>query len=137
VNLVNGGANAPNFLISTVTLDRRLRSRVELGPRVENATMRNVKREVGDVIRTHTIAINTGEGVVLYWFEQPANFSEADAAALLDYINTHKRRPPSIILHGPFSTEAEVKEHQRVTLLGEQCEVRDGGAWDPKWDKPQ
>ena len=40
-------------------------------------------------------------------------------------------------MHGPFETDAEVKEHQRLTLLGPQCKVTEGGAWDSEWDKPQ
>ena len=39
--------------------------------------------------------------------------------------------------HGPFTTEAEVRESQRVTLLGSQCKVIEGGMWDDAWDKPQ
>jgi hypothetical protein len=95
------------------------------------------KLEVGTVIRCETIGIDTGDGIALYWFETPANFSDDDRAAMIDYINTHKRKPPGITLHGPFKTDAEVQELQRLTLLGPQCEVREGGMWDPNWDKPQ
>jgi hypothetical protein len=42
-----------------------------------------------------------------------------------------------VTLHGPFKTDAEVKESQRVILLGPQCKITEGGAWDPNWDKPQ
>jgi hypothetical protein len=42
-----------------------------------------------------------------------------------------------VTLHGPFKTHAEVDEHQRLTLLGPQCKVTEGGAWDPNWDKLQ
>jgi hypothetical protein len=38
---------------------------------------------------------------------------------------------------GHVASHAEVTEHQRVTLLGPQCEVSKGGAWDPNWNKPQ
>ena len=31
---------------------------------------------------------------------------------------------------GRSSTEAEVAEDQRITLLGPQCEVTEGGMWD-------
>jgi hypothetical protein len=95
------------------------------------------ERKVGDVIHTETIALDTGAGIVLYWFERPGDFSPDDRAALLDYIVREQRHPPGITLHGPFKTEAEVDEDQRVTLLGAQCEVTYGGAWDPNWEKPQ
>jgi|GraSoiStandDraft_55_1057291.scaffolds.fasta_scaffold581728_2 hypothetical protein len=44
---------------------------------------------------------------------------------------------PGIELFGPFKTDAEVHESQRLTLLGPQCEVAEGGMWDPAWDKLQ
>jgi hypothetical protein len=40
-------------------------------------------------------------------------------------------------LHGPFRSEAEAEEDFRVTVLGPQCEVTEGGTWDPKWDEKQ
>src|SRR5262249_14741403 len=33
----------------------------------------------------------------------------------------------------PFRTEAEVKKHIRLTILGPQCKVIQGGEWDPNW----
>jgi hypothetical protein len=84
---------------------------------------RRRKLRVGDVIWTQTITITaTGE---LYWFERPENFSPEDGL------------PPRAHWHGPFETDAEVREHQRLTLFGPQCEVKAGGAWDPNWSKPQ
>jgi hypothetical protein len=84
---------------------------------------RRRKLEVGTVIRTQTItAVATGE---LYWFECPENFSLEGGL------------PPGVTLHGPFKTKAEVNEHQQLTLLGPQCKVIEGGAWDPNWDKLQ
>jgi hypothetical protein len=38
---------------------------------------------------------------------------------------------------GPFQTEEELEEDQRIVLLGEQGKPTPGGAWDPAWDKPQ
>ena len=40
-------------------------------------------------------------------------------------------------LHGPFDTEAEAKEASRIAVLGPNCEVTEGGTWDPAWNKPQ
>jgi hypothetical protein len=39
--------------------------------------------------------------------------------------------------HGPFASEAEAQANFEVTVLGEQCDVRDGGDWDPKWGEKQ
>jgi hypothetical protein len=105
--------------------------------RQQRRAARKRKFEVGTMINTHTIGLDTGAGIVLYWFEAPANFSPDDLATLLDYIVAEQRHPPGITLHDPFKTDAEVKEHQRVTLLGPQCKVTEGGTWDPAWEKPQ
>jgi hypothetical protein len=89
------------------------------------------------VIKTETMAFATSDGIVLYWFEMPASFSDEDREAMINHIITTQTHPPGITLHGPFKTEAEVSEHQRLTLLGPQCKVTEGGMWDPNWDKPQ
>jgi hypothetical protein len=81
------------------------------------------KRSVGDIIFTQTItAVATGE---LYWFECSRDFSVQDGI------------PGDAVLHGPFETSAELNEDQRRVLFGPQCEVSEGGSWDPAWDKPQ
>jgi hypothetical protein len=91
--------------------------------RQQRRAARKRKLEVGTTIYTQTItAVATGE---LYWFQCAENYSLEDGL------------PPGATLHGPFKTHAEVQEHQRVTLLGPQCKVTEGGAWDPNWDKPQ
>jgi hypothetical protein len=95
--------------------------------RQQRRAARKRKFEVGTMIKTRTIALDTGAGIVLYWFEEPANFSDDDCADLLDYIVAQQRHPPGITLHRPFKTNTEVQEHQRVTLLGSQCEVCEGG----------
>jgi hypothetical protein len=41
------------------------------------------------------------------------------------------------VIHGPFATAAEAKRDSEVSILGPQCEVKNGGQWDPAWDKPQ
>jgi hypothetical protein len=102
-----------------------------------NRKERRAARKLGDVIHTTTIGLTDNIGRVhLYWFES-TNFSPDDLEALKDHCVAHQRPPPGVTMHGPFATEAEVNEHQRLTLLGPQCEVTEGGAWDPKWDKPQ
>jgi hypothetical protein len=90
------------------------------------AARRQRKAEVGTVVRATTFAVVGEIGRRhLYWFEEPEGFSREDGL------------PPGVTVHGPFETDAEVKEDQRVTLLGPQCKVTEGGAWDPNWDKPQ
>jgi hypothetical protein len=31
----------------------------------------------------------------------------------------------------------ELRENQRLVLLGPQRKITEGGTWDPAWDKPQ
>jgi hypothetical protein len=76
------------------------------------------KHEIGVPIWTQVLRID-GQW---YWYETSDNSS----APL-----------PGRTLHGPFKTETELNEHQRLTLMGPQCKVTEGGAWDPAWDKPQ
>jgi hypothetical protein len=70
------------------------------------------RREVGEVIRTQVVGIVDAHGQTgLYWFEWPEGWREGDPL------------PPA--MYGPFKTEAELREHQRLTLLGSQCKVID------------
>jgi hypothetical protein len=62
---------------------------------------------------------------LFYWFEEPEGFAREDGL------------PRDVQVHGPFKTEAEVEESQRFVLLGPQCEVTEGGMWDPAWDRMQ
>jgi len=39
--------------------------------------------------------------------------------------------------HGPFKTRAEDAKAAEVGVLGEQCEIKPAGAWDPNWERPQ
>ena len=92
-----------------------------------NRKQRRAQRKlgVGTVIRATTFAVVDHVGRRhLYWFEEPEG-SPKDGL------------PPGVTVHGPFETDAEVKEHQRLTLLGPQCKVTEGGAWDSEWDKQQ
>src|SRR5689334_111646 len=43
--------------------------------------------------------------------------------------------PEELGLDGPFDTEAEAKEASRIAVIGD-CEVTEGGTWDPAWNKP-
>jgi hypothetical protein len=96
------------------------------------------KRRVGDVIRTQTVAVRltTGERH-LYWFELPDGFSAKDAKRLNDWFRGLHNKGPGVGLYGPFQTDAEVSESQRLILLGPQCKITEGGMWDPAWDKAQ
>jgi hypothetical protein len=73
----------------------------------------------------------------LYWFVEPPNFSEAQFQQMLDAWVKAGRKPSHVTLHGPFKTETEINESQRMVLFGAQCEVTEGGMWDPNWEKMQ
>jgi hypothetical protein len=77
--------------------------------------------KVGDVIHTATAIGSDG---LLYWCRVPDGMTPREAAA------TQK-------VYGPFASDKEVSESQRDVLLGPQCKVTEGGAWDPAWDKMQ
>jgi hypothetical protein len=83
-----------------------------------------VKHKVGQVTRATTIGILQDDSVVFYWIVVPEGMTNEQAAETQEW-------------HGPFRTEAEAEEDQRVTLFGPQSEIREGGMWDPAWDKPQ
>jgi hypothetical protein len=73
-------------------------------------------RGIGTVVATETFRNRiTGQ---FYWFETPEGWTQADGL-------------PDVEIFGPFSSEAEANESQRLVLLGPQCEVTEGGKWDP------
>jgi hypothetical protein len=37
----------------------------------------------------------------------------------------------------PSPRAQEAEANFRVTVLGEQCDVKDGGEWDERWEKKQ
>jgi hypothetical protein len=39
--------------------------------------------------------------------------------------------------NGPFDTKAEAEEAARIACVGPDCELIEGGTWDPAWEKPQ
>jgi hypothetical protein len=41
------------------------------------------------------------------------------------------------IMHGPFISEEAAKKDFETTTFGSQCIIKDGGQWDPAWDKKQ
>jgi hypothetical protein len=99
---------------------------------------RKCKLEVGTTIKTQTVTVvsTTGEEQ-LYWFEVPEGFSPEDDERLRSWIQGLYADGPGVRLYGPFKTHAEVRENERLTLLGPHDQVSEGGQWDPAWDKPQ
>jgi hypothetical protein len=45
--------------------------------------------------------------------------------------------PEELELHGPFESEAEADEAARIAVVGPDCEITEGGTWEPAWDRPQ
>ena len=77
------------------------------------------------MIKTQTIVVVTVDGAQhRYWCIVPHGMSNEQAFETQE-------------LHGPFTTDAEVHEDERRTLLGPQGKVIEAGMWDPAWDKPQ
>ena len=79
------------------------------------------KRNIGDVIMARTGIDSLGR---YFWYEEPPGFTG-------DY------PPPGATVYGTFATRAECNESQRLVLLGPQCEVVEGGDWDPAFDTMQ
>jgi hypothetical protein len=82
------------------------------------------KRKVHAVFYTKTITVTltTGEKQ-LYWFEEPDGYSSTDGERLLAWMRGERAGSPGVKLFGPFKTDAEVRESERLTLLGPQCKV--------------
>jgi hypothetical protein len=38
---------------------------------------------------------------------------------------------------GPSRTQAEARKNSTDAILGPQCEIKEGGAWDPAWERTQ
>ena len=81
---------------------------------------------LGVPIQTVTVAITNGPRQQFYWFAT----EQIKEWTLQEIIDTQE-------LHGPFDTEAEADEAARIAILGPDCEVTEGGMWNPAWDKPQ
>jgi hypothetical protein len=92
--------------------------------------------KVGDQIWTTNIAIDTGTGMVFYWIELPCN-PDRLTAKQKRRISREFIETPIPLRHGPFNTEEECDADLRLVLFGPDCEVKDGGSWDPAWTLPQ
>jgi hypothetical protein len=95
--------------------------------KIKNRKSRHRRAKLGEKIVTTIFGVTVQHDPlqrVYYWFIVPDGMDNQQA------FNTQQ-------LHGPFKTEAEADENQRIVLLGEQCKITDGGMWDPAWDKPQ
>jgi hypothetical protein len=74
-------------------------------------TASNTKVEVGATFRIQGFIVRHPDGDMHYWFLVPESMTREEAFESQDH-------------HGPFATEADAAENQRVVLLGEQCMVR-------------
>ena len=87
------------------------------------------QRKAAKITKCATVVLDTPDRQrALYWCVVPEGMTEEEA------FNKAWNTPE---VHGPFETEAQVKEDQRITLVGPQGKVVEGGMWDPAWDKPQ
>jgi hypothetical protein len=73
------------------------------------------------------VVLDTPDGprLVFYWF------AGEDLNETIEEIVARKG------LHGPFDTEAEANADAKIAIVGEDCEVKKSGTWDPAWSKPQ
>jgi hypothetical protein len=69
--------------------------------------------EVGDTFHTQSYVVHHPDGDQHYWFLVPDGMTMEEAYKSQQH-------------HGPFATEAEEAENQRIVLLGEQCKVTPG-----------
>ena len=83
-----------------------------------------IRRRWQEATVIHTQSLRDASGQH-YWFVIPEGWKREDGL------------PDGVELHGPFKTAAEADENQRLVLLGPQCEVTEGGMWDPAWDRMQ
>ena len=75
------------------------------------------KPRLGDIIWAQTIRnALTGD---YYWFETPSS----------THSNSSGGTACSLVRH--YTAHAEVSEDPRLVLLGPQCEIVEGGVWDP------
>jgi hypothetical protein len=96
----DGQRHLRSRMVSIITGDNQM-SRLKLKKRWKPSAR---KMFFAQVVRE----VHSGD---LYWFECSKEFDLSDGI------------PADAVMHGPFKTDDEVKEHQRVTLLGPQCEV--------------
>jgi hypothetical protein len=74
---------------------------------------------------TARVVLDAPEGreQFFWWASENGNLSLEEAAKLP--------------LHGPFDTKAEADDAALRAVIGPDCEVIEGGRWDPAWEKPQ
>jgi hypothetical protein len=91
-----------------------------------NRNERRRQPKVGDVVCVRTFAAQASGGELLYyWCTVPdINMTNEEALATQEH-------------HGPFNSEQEAQKDHEAVLFGDQCEIQEGGAWDPAWNKPQ
>jgi hypothetical protein len=69
--------------------------------------------KLGTTFQTQSFVIHHPAGDQHYWFLIPDGMTMEAAYRSQQH-------------HGPFATEAEADENQRVVLFGEQCEITPG-----------
>jgi len=74
---------------------------------------------------------NTSDTIYIHFGEDDHGFCWV-AAACSDPADL----PLDAELHGPFATETEAHADAERTLFGNAA-IRDGGMWDPNWEKLQ
>lgn len=72
-----------------------------------SASYKAAQRQLGDVVHVQTIIMNGS----FWWFQCPVNCEPGTI-------------PPGVQLHGPFATDTDCDEDQRLVLFGPQCERR-------------
>jgi hypothetical protein len=50
------------------------------------------------------------------------------------FLAMHHMKPAELMA---FDTAAEADADAQVAVVGEDCEVKEGGMWDPAWSRPQ
>jgi hypothetical protein len=69
--------------------------------------------DIGTTFYTQSFVVHPPEGDRYFWFSVPENMPVEEA------FNSQEH-------HGPFTTQADADENQRLVLLGEQCQVVPG-----------
>jgi hypothetical protein len=88
------------------------------------AAQRNFK--VGDMVETRSIVVGLSTGELhFFWFEVPPGFTNEDGEKLLASIRGEREDTSGIVLHGPFSSDAVLRESERITLFGPNCVLRE------------
>lgn len=84
--------------------------------------------EVGDDIwiKTFILLDPDGDPVGWFWVQVPGpDTSEEQVLANQQ------------AWHGPFESEDEAQADLELELFGPECEIIDGGTWDPGWERVQ